>query len=307
MTHWSQIEEQGIVWGMDFLLRIYRLCGPRIFGLFIFPVVGYYWLTNKHGRDASQQYLRRVTRYLPEGQIQDNWHGTFLHFVSFANSLVDKLVAWTDTSLFEHVEFHGRDQIKQHFERGQGVLILGSHLGNLEVGRAIAHIHSKVKVNVLVHTHHAEKFNSLLSRHAKAGRLNLFQVTDINAATAIVLKDKIDAGELVIIAADRTSVSDKKRVVQAKFLGASASFPQGPIILGALFQCPVYTMFCLKQSGKHMIYFDHFSDGIVLRRKQREADIQKQVQIFAKRLEYYCLKEPLQWFNFYEFWHNGND
>lgn len=307
MKHWSQIKERGIVWGMDLLLRIYPLCGHRVLELFIYPVVSYYWLTNRHGRNASRQYLRRVRRYIPDGQIQDNWYGTFLHFLSFANSIVDKLVAWTSTPTLEHVEFHGRDQIKHHFDQGQGLLILGSHLGNLEVSRAIANIHSKAKVNVLVHTHHAEKFNSLLNRHARAGQLSLFQVTDINAVTAIMLKDKVDAGEVVIIAADRTSVGDKKRIVHALFLGALAPFPQGPVILGALLRCPVYTLFCLKQSGKHIFYFDHFSDRMVLNRKQREADIQRQVQLFANRLEYYCLKEPLQWFNFYEFWHNGND
>jgi len=47
-------------------------------------------------------------------------------------------------------------------------LIFGSHLGNLEVGRVMAYLGKKVTVNVLVHTKHAEKFNTLLNRYAEA-------------------------------------------------------------------------------------------------------------------------------------------
>jgi predicted LPLAT superfamily acyltransferase len=128
-------------------------------------------------------------------------------------------------------------------------------------------------------------------------------VTDINAATAMLLSDKIDNGELIIITADRTSVSRNPRISRAKFLGADASFPQGPFILASLLKCPVYTLFCLKQKGKQVIYFEHFSDRLTFSRKNREQAIQQTIQSYAQRLEHYCLMEPLQWFNFFDFWH----
>ncbi|WP_275575194.1 hypothetical protein [Methylocucumis oryzae] len=37
-------------------------------------------------------------------------------------------------------------------------------------------------------------------------------------------------------------------------------------------------------------------------RKTRDAAVQRYAQQFADRLQYYCLKEPMQWFNFYDFW-----
>jgi predicted LPLAT superfamily acyltransferase len=307
MKHWAQMEERGIIWGMQALLKVYLLFGCKVLQLFLYPVVSYYWLTNSKGRQASLQYLQRASAYLPEQSIQTGLFGSYLHFISFANAIVDKLAAWSGAISLQDVEFHGREAIQQHVRQGQGLLILGSHLGNLEVGRVMAYLGNKVTVNVLVHTKHAEKFSTLLNRYAEGGKMNLIQVTEVNAATAMMLQDRIDAGELVVIAADRTPVTGQNRVSKASFLGKTALFPQGPFILASLFKCPVYTLFCLKQHGKQVIYFELFSDGLSFPRKQRDALIQGYVQIFADRLQHYCLQEPLQWFNFYDFWHAGNE
>lgn len=306
MKHWAQMEERGIIWGMQALLKIYLWFGRGVLQIFLYPVVSYYWLINRKGRRASRNYLQRVSAYLPENSLRTGLYGSYLHFISFANAIIDKLAAWSGAITLKDVDHYGREAIQEHVSRGQGLLILGSHLGNLEVGRVIAYLGKKVTVNVLVHTKHAEKFNTLLNRYAEAGRMNLLQVTEINSATAMLLQDKIEAGELVVIAADRTPVSGQSRVSRAEFLGEAAMFPQGPFILASLLKCPVYTLFCLKRRDRHVIYFDHFSDAVTLPRKQREEALQRYAQDFADRLQQYCLKEPLQWFNFYDFWTEEN-
>jgi len=39
-----------------------------------------------------------------------------------------------------------------------------------------------------------------------------------------------------------------------------------------------------------------------LARGQRGEILGKYVQLYAERLQSYCLKTPLQWFNFFPFW-----
>jgi predicted LPLAT superfamily acyltransferase len=302
MTHWAQLEERGIIWGMQVLLKVYLLLGRQVLQFFLYPVVSYYWLINRTGRQASRQYLKRVSAYLPEQGLQGSLYNSYRHFICFANAIIDKLAVWSGSITLKDVEYQGREAIVGHLQQGQGVLILGSHLGNLEVLRAIANLRKDVTLNVLVHTKHAEKFNALLNRHATTSRVNLMQVTHTNAATAMLLQDKVDAGELVVIAADRIPVTGQDRVSSAVFLGYPALFPQGPFILAALLKCPVYTLFCLKHQHRYTIYFDWFSDCLDLPRKQREAVLASYAQTYADRLQHYCLKEPLQWFNFYDFW-----
>jgi len=307
MRHWSQLEERGVIWGMQLLLKVYLLCGRRVLQCFLYPVVSYYWLINRTGRNASRQYLKKIAAYSPESGLHGSTLDSYRHFLSFANAMIDKLAAMSGAIALSDFEYLGRERFAEELEQGRGLLILGSHLGNLEVMRAIASLRNQVVVNVLVHTKHAEKFNSLLNQNSIGNRVNLLQVTQTNAATAMLLQDRIDAGELVVIAADRTPVTGQHRVSKALFFGDPAGFPQGPFILASLLKCPVYTLFCLKHPHRQAIYFEHFSDCITLPRKQRETALRQYIQDYADRLQYYCLKEPLQWFNFYDFWQTSND
>lgn len=302
MKHWAQVEERGVIWGMHFLLQVYLLLGRKVLQVFLYPVVSYYWLLNKRARNASRQYLLHVSLFVDDQSIDGSLKCSYFHFISFANALIDKLAAWSGKLSLKDVDYQGREAIINHLDNQQGVLILASHLGNMEVCRVIAKQRRNVKINVLVHTKHTKKFNALLNKYAKSTDLNLIQVTTVNASTAMLLEEKIEAGELVIIAADRTPLSGQDRVAYADFLGEKAGFPQGPFILALLLKCPIYTLFCIKQNSRHVMYFDHFSDGIKVPRKQRTAAIQQYVEEYAQRLQQYCLKSPLQWFNFYDFW-----
>ncbi|MGR9014219.1 MAG: LpxL/LpxP family acyltransferase [Gammaproteobacteria bacterium] len=300
--HWAGMGEWSLIWGMRFLLRVYLLFGRIVLQWFLYPVVSYYWLANTSGRAASQAYLQRIAKRLPTANLSGNLWDSYRHFISFANAIIDKLAAWSGALSLADVEYRGREALLAQIRTGKGAILLGSHLGNLEVCRMIADLDGASRINVLVHTKHAEKFNRLLRQTNENSGLNLIQVTEISAATAMLLSDKIDNGELIIITADRTPVSQNSRVSRAEFLGAEAWFPQGPFILASLLKCPVYTLFCLKQQGKQVIYFEHFSDGLMFPRKTREQAMQQTIQRYAKRLEHYCLTEPLQWFNFFDFW-----
>lgn len=300
--HWAQIQEASLLWGMRLLFAVYRLFGHRMLQLFLHPVVLYYWLTNPAARSASRDYLDKVCALRPALNLRGDHRGSYRHLFSFANAIIDKLAAWAGMLSVDDVSYQGRAALQHDLQSGRGALVLVSHLGNVEVCRMLASLEPKLKINVLVHTQHAQKFNHLLSLYNPASTLNLWQVSDINAATAMALAEKIDQGELVIIAADRTPVSDNRRVVVVDFLGAPALLPQGPFILAGLLRCPVYTLFCVKQQDKYAIIFEAFSEALALPRNRREQVIQQQAQSYAQRLQEYCLQYPLQWFNFYDFW-----
>lgn len=301
-AHWAEIGESSLLWGMRLLFGVYRLCGRRVLQVFLYPVVSYYWLINRSARQASQNYLQRLAAFAPQSQGQGIRLQSYRHFISFANAIIDKLAAWAGDVAEDAVEYQGRERLQADLQQGKGALLLAAHLGNAEVCRVLATRDAAIKINVLVHTKHAEKFNRLLARYNPNSSLNLLQVSEINAATAMLLAEKIDAGELVIIAADRTPVGVSQRVSRVEFLGAPAFLPQGPFILAGLLKCPVYSLFCLKHKDKHRITFEHFSTGISWSRAEREAILQQTAQAYAQRLQHHCLQAPLQWFNFYDFW-----
>src|SRR5207244_6649570 len=66
--------------------------------------------------------------------------------------------------------------------------------------------------------------------------------------TLIRVKESLDTGSFVGILGDRVSSGDK--TTRCQFLGASATFPAGPVLLAAMMHCPVILFFGLYRGGR---------------------------------------------------------
>ena len=170
--------------------------------------------------------------------------------------------------------------------------------------RALATHHHAAKVNAVLYTKHAQRFNELLQQVNPDFGINFIQISRLGPESAILLKEKIDQGELVVIVGDRTPPveSGSRRVRLIDFLGSPAPFAEGPFILASLLECPVYLFYCLREGKNFQIYLDHFADRIDLPRRSRQERLGEYMQQYARNLESFCLKAPEQWFNFYDFW-----
>lgn len=305
--HWSKRQERGTVLGIKALLAVYSLLGRPIFNLMLKLVMSYYYLTGKQARQASEQYLQHLQSYANRRQITlPNHLSSYNHLLSFGHTMLDKLAAWKGDFSVKNLTIHGQESFQALVERKQGVLLLGSHLGNIELCRALGRRHSHIKINALVFTEHAERFNAVMKAINPNSELNLIQVSRLGPDTAILLQQKIEQGEWVVIVGDRTSTSKETRAVWADFLGQPAPFPQGPFMLASVLKAPVYLLFGLRDERSKTphfnVYFEHFSDNIDLPRKERQAALAQVVQRYADRLEHYTLQAPLQWYNFFNFW-----
>ncbi|MDE8601682.1 lipid A biosynthesis acyltransferase [Marinomonas sp. RSW2] len=299
--HWSTITETGTVVGMRILLMCYRLFGHKGFRLLLAPVILYFYFRKHATRAASKEYLQKITPFLPEHKRKKLT--PFRHFWMFGEVLLDKFLVWMGRIKPQDVVFETPDTFQKIEASKLGGIIVVSHLGNTEICSALAHQLPDIKVTMLVYTQHAKKFNKMLQRTNANAAINLIQVTDMSPATAMILSERVAAGEFIVIAGDRTPVNNGGRVSIVDFLGAQAALPQGAFILASLLRCPVYLMFCLKQDSAYHIYMETFSDKLSFARKEREQKLEEAVTLYAKRLEYYCQLAPLQWFNFFPFWH----
>ncbi len=307
--HWSRTPERGSLLGLQIMLASYRLLGRRGFQALLYPVIGYFWLTGRRQRAASEQYLARLEAFAA-GQgvsLPSEPRSSFRHFLRFGGAALDKLAGWRGDIPREEIELVGREHHEAALASGRGLLLLGSHLGDLELCRALGTQGGQVPINALVFTRHAARFNALLKQVNPDSGINLIQVQEMGADTAILLKEKIEAGEWVVIVGDRTSVTREKRVVWADFLGAPAPFPLGPFALASVLACPVYLMFGLKEQGRFRVHFEPFAERLSLPRATREAALRRWVQAYADRLQHHCLHAPLDWFNFFDFWQLTHD
>ncbi|MCE9650894.1 MAG: glycosyltransferase family 2 protein [Parvibaculum sp.] len=302
--HWAKLGERGSAVGLWFLALIFRVFGRRVCLAVMSPIILFFFLTGGEQRRSSIDYLTRAWR---AGALsrRPGWWMSFRHFMSFGAAALDKLAAWTGNIPMEDIEGADQGEFDAVRNNGRGAFILTAHLGNPEVIRAIASLKRRTRVNVLVHTAHAMRFNALINAHASSSAMRMIQVTNVGPDTAIILQAAIDNGEWVVIVGDRIPVTGNKRISWARFLGDLAPFPQGPHILAAILKCPVYLLFCVRKGNRHRVFFEYFSDRIVLPRRGREMAIQASVERYAARLEAYVRLAPLQWFNFFDYWRPG--
>lgn len=296
-SHWAQISERGSSLGLNIMLKSYRWFGKPVFSFILFFVVAYFFFSGKEQRNSIINYQQRIKKLSPEFKIQP-----FKQFLSFGNSILDKVSAWSGDLKFSDVDFSQLEEMKQAVANGKGGVILISHHGNMEICRALSRQVPGLKINVFVHTKNAVKFNQIISNLTNDYSLNLTEVTELGPQTAMIMADKIAMGEFVVIVGDRISVNYNDRVVLADFLGEKACFPQGPFILASLLKCHVYFMCCMKINKRYKVDFTHYKEQLVLPRKSRMEALEEVVQDYANWLQKQTLEAPLQWFNFFDFW-----
>ncbi|UUZ53983.1 hypothetical protein LP419_36600 [Massilia sp. H-1] len=93
-------------------------------------------------------------------------------------------------------------------------------------------------------------------------------------------------------------------MAMAPFLGSPAAFPVGPYVLASVLQCPIYLMFPLRGRQGYEVYF-----RAAVRIRPAAAQGPRRgagaagLAAYAARLQHYASLSPLEWFNFYDFWH----
>ncbi len=306
--HWSEVPERGHRSALLFGFSTYRVFGRRVFSVLLYPVVVYFLVTGSRARKASRDYLRRVRSRLEAlGRAIPQRLDTFRHFVAFGHAMLDKTAMWAGAMDPTEVELDDPAALQRVREQQRGVLFISSHLGNVEVFRALIDSQQAVRVSALVFTHGSPELNRLYSAIGPRALDGMIQIDSLGPDAVMRLQDKLHAGEHIGIAADRLSVRHAERAVAVPFLGEPAPFPEGPFILASLLACPVYLVFCLRIGRRYRVFVEPFADAISLPRRDRAAALQRVIERYAQRLEHYCLMAPMQWFNFFDFWSQNGD
>lgn len=307
--HWAQQDEVKGLWGMRLMLRVWQLFGRRAFTVLLWPVIAVYWLTARPARLASQQWTARVKQVLTQRNMPVPPRlNSFFHFMRFGNAMLDKVASWRGELKFHRdVVFAPGAYDVLDADASQGKLLLASHLGDVEACRALAQLEGSKVINALVFSDNAQRFKQIMTEMAPQAGVNLMPVTDIGPDTAIAIKEKLERGEWVAIVGDRIAVTPQRggdwRVIWSSFMGQPAPFPQGPFILASILRCPVVLIYALRQQGALTIHCEPFADPLLLPRGERQQALQQAVDRYAQRLEHYALMSPLDWFNFFDFWH----
>jgi hypothetical protein len=193
----------------------------------------------------------------------------------------------------------GLEGLRAAAARGQGLVLLGAHMGSFEALRAVGAAEAPVEVRMLMHTASPGPAEALFDSLDPTRRAAIIALGRPEAM--LQAREVLDRAGVVGLLADRAVRGD--RMVRVPFLGAPADFPAGPMTLAAILRAPVVLGFGLWLGPRrYLLRFEAFSPAIDLPRAAREAALAEWIARYADRLSATCRAHPYNWFNFFEFW-----
>ena len=323
--HWSKRKELAAgYWHVKLLLIIFNVFPVIILRVLAFPVGFFYFLFSKKARNESKRFLQKAAPFTaPEFQKKCKSRlGPMRHIISFSLSLVEKIETWGGKYQFKNIHFQDDDigDLIRNLENGKGVFLITSHLGNAELLRGLLSfdrtgVSHKIPIIAVIETKITAHFNRMMKELNPQSTMDLINSSEIGPQTAILFEEKLSAGGIVTIAADRNSSIETEKNFLIPFLGEDALFSPGAFQMAALMNAPVYLIFGLRQKTfslrpRYNMHVHRSALDFDCPRKERQKRSMELARSYVNLLEGYCKENPFQWYNFYDFWAkrytNGN-
>jgi predicted LPLAT superfamily acyltransferase len=304
---WTAAAERGSLVALSMLRWFYGCFGRRASGALLTPIVAYYFATDRAARRASMDFLRTLWAVDRERAALDRpptWFHVFRHLHEFAESLLDRLIAWSGDAECIRIDERGTEHLLELARQRRGGILLGSHLGSYEMLRVLSE-QTGIVVNILMFTRHSARINAFFERLRPGLKMRLIHFEPGSIRAVFEIKAAIERGEFVGMMGDRLWESEADRSVSIPFLGRRARFPLGPFLLQTVLGCPLFLTVCVRTGrGHYAASTQPFAPAGVVPRRDRIKRAEELARRYAAALEDWCARTPCQWFNFFEFWHD---
>ncbi len=302
---WAADAERSNMWILRLMRWIALNLGRRVSRGVLHSIALYFLVFNSKARNASKLYLGRALKR--KARLSD----VYRHIHCFASTVLDRVYLLQERFDQFDIKSVNKEAIITPLERGEGVMLVGAHLGSFEALRAIAENHG-ARVAMLMFEDNARLINSVLAAVAPQAKLNVIALGRPGAMLS--LRRWLDEGGLAGLLADRTlpgHSSERSRTTWINFLGKPARFSDGPFRLAAMLRRPVVFMTGLYHGdNRYELRFVELADfsktptGSAADMEQRVRDTMLR---YVALLESLCLEAPYNWFNFFDFWADDAD
>ncbi|HAL39282.1 MAG TPA: acyl-CoA synthetase [Polaromonas sp.] len=274
-------------------LRLGRGAGRVV----LYGIAAYFLAFAPAARRMSRSYLRRVLKLRSPAAV--GWRHLFRHFLSFASVIHDRVYLVNEHFELFDIRVHNKDLIDNIVADGQGVFLIGAHMGSFEVLRAIGRKQPGLRVAMVMYEENARKLNAALSAINPNAQQDIIALGHIDSM--ILVHELLAQGTVVGMLGDRSLGNDDTRPLD--FLGDPAELPLGPFRMAAILKRPVLFMTGLYRGGnRYDIHFETLADFSALAPRGRALAVQAAMTRYAALMEQYCYRAPYNWFNFFDFW-----
>jgi len=294
---WKQRPERSNLFWLRVMTWISLTLGRSTSRVVLYGIAAYFLAFAPTARRMSRSYLQRVLKLPSPAAV--GWRHLFRHFLSFASVIHDRVYLLNERFDLFDIRVHNKELMDRIVTDGQGVLLIGAHLGSFEVLRAIGRQQPGLRVVMAMYEENARKLNAALGAINPTAQQGIIALGHIDSM--IQVHELLAQGSIVGMLGDRSLGNDNTFALD--FLGAPAGLPLGPFRMAAILKRPVLFMTGLYLGGnRYDIHFETIADFSALPPRGRTLAVQAAMTRYAALMAQYCRQAPYNWFNFFDFW-----
>lgn len=289
---WSG-KSRGGRFGYQFFVYTIRLLGIRCAYCILAFIVIYFIPFAPKATRAIWRYNRQRRGLGVLASMKE----LYCHYYVFGQTLIDKIAMKGGMVDKYHYEFDNYDRFLEILNSGQGVVLIGAHIGCWEAGAGFFGSYGR-KINIVMLDAEHQQIKDVLEENAtQANNYNIIDLNQNIIDAMLQMKVALNNGEYICFNGDR--YIGKEHTCEVEFLGAKALFPKGLFQIAAKCRVPVVFYFSMREAD--CTYRFMFEEPQIEGRITPEQLLEQ----YAKSLEKRVVKYPRQWFNFYDFWNTN--
>lgn len=283
-------KSRGGRFGYQFFVYTIRLLGLRCAYIFLAFIVIYFIPFAPKATRAIWRYNRQKRRLGVLASVKE----LYCHYYVFGQTLIDKMAMRGGLNEKYRYEFDNYTRFLEILNSGEGVVMMGAHIGCWEAGAGFFGTYGK-KINIVMLDAEHQQIKDVLEENAsQENNYNIIPLNQNIIDAMLQIKVALNNGEYICFNGDRYMEKDHTAVVD--FMGSKALFPMGLFKIAAKCRVPVVFYYSMREPNRtyRFIFEEPVIDG--------KMTTEKLLEQYVKSLEKIVEKYPRQWFNFYDFW-----
>lgn len=303
MNNWWQNREKGGIFWLRLSFLLVRLLPDFIVKFFAIFISFFYFIFIPSARSSIYKFYENLLEFQKKPRIPTfkKLFYCYLNFYEFAVCLADKIAVWCGKFSPTRLKVEDEQWILNTLkDQEKGKILLSYHYGNAEIARSFEHKLGKSKIYILMYGKSSQNFINFMNKISKE-KINIIFVEELGIEQVLELEKIINSGSHIAMMSDRVGINASKNE-SISFLGKECLFPTGAFDLARILNTQVLSTLCLRKKDTYSLVIKELKSD----EKDKKSLAKDQQKKYIKILEEYVIKEPKLWFNFYDFWGQGN-
>jgi phosphatidylinositol dimannoside acyltransferase len=257
------------------------------------------WLAYQLMRDGTRAIIDNLRVVRPGATERELKRMALLTYRSYARDTIDfiRSLVMNRTEFERMMAGFDSGRLDDLLAAGRGVVIVGGHFGNWELGGVALRLLHGYPLTVVGKSEASPAIGEMRRRMRESLGIETLEIGQM-LETALQIRRLLAANGIVAMLIDRHLGRDR---IDVTFFGRPTAFLRTPAMIGYLSGAPLLPAFMIRQANDRFV--GALGDPIVVDSTRSTEDaVRAATQAFAAQLEDRIRASPHLWYQFYPYW-----